>query len=70
MPSRSRTRVELLVNALEAGCLDMGVDLGGGDIGVAEHFLDGAEVGAVLEEVGCEGVTQGVRRYSARDSCP
>ncbi len=26
---------------------DVGVDLGGGDVGVAEHRLDGAEVGAV-----------------------
>ena len=38
----------------------MGVDLGGADVGVAEHGLDGAEVGAVHEEVGGEAVTEGV----------
>ncbi len=40
---------------------DMGVDLGGGEAGVAEEFLDGAQVGAGLEQVGGEGVAQGVR---------
>lgn len=39
---------------------DVGVDLGGGDVGVAEHGLDGAEVGAVHEEVGGEAVAEGV----------
>ena len=34
----------------------MGVDLGGGDVGVAEHGLDGAEIGAVHEEVGSEAM--------------
>ena len=38
------------------GVGDVGVDLGGGDVGMAEHGLDGAEVGAVHEEVGGEGV--------------
>lgn len=38
----------------------MGVDLGGGDVGVAEHGLDGAEVGAVHEEVSGEAVAEGV----------
>jgi hypothetical protein len=39
---------------------DVGVDHGGADIGVAEEFLDGADVVAVLEEVGGEGVAEGV----------
>lgn len=39
---------------------DVGVDLGGGDVGVAEHGLDGADVGAVHEEVGGEAVAEGV----------
>ena len=42
---------------------DVGVDLGGDEVGVAEEFLDGAEVGAVVEEVGGEGVAQGVRAW-------
>jgi len=37
---------------------DMGVDHGGTDIGVAEEFLDGADVGTGLEQVGCEGMTE------------
>lgn len=44
----------------EVGVGDVGVDLGGGDVGVAEDGLDGAEVGAVHEEVGGEGVAEGV----------
>ena len=43
------------------GVGDVGVDLGGGDVGMAEHGLDGAEVGAVHEEVGSKRVAQGVR---------
>ena len=45
----------------EVGVGDVGVDLGGGDVGVAEHGLDGADVGAVHEEVGGEAVAEGVR---------
>ena len=36
---------------------DVGVDLGGADVSVAEHGLDAAKVGAVHEEVGGEGVS-------------
>ena len=32
------------------------VDLGGGDVGMAKEGLDGAEVGAVGEQVGGEAV--------------
>jgi len=39
----------------------VGVNLGGGDIGVAEEALDAADVGAVHEQVGGETVAQGVR---------
>ena len=43
------------------GIRDVGVDLRGGDVGMAEHGLDSAEVGAVHEEIGGEGMTQSVR---------
>ncbi len=46
------------MDGAEAVLVDVGVDLGGGDIGVAEHFLDDAEVGAVVEEVGGEAVAE------------
>ena len=41
--------MELLVGFAEVTIGDVSVDLGGADIGVAEHVLDGAEVGAVHE---------------------
>lgn len=40
---------------------DVGVNLGGGDVGVAEHGLDRAEVGAVHEEVSGKRVAESVR---------
>ena len=49
--------------ALPGGAVDMGVDFGGEDALVAEHFLDGAQVGAVFDEVGGKGVAEGMRRY-------
>lgn len=52
--------VELLMYLAEVGVGDVGVDLSGGDVGVAEHGLDGANVGAVHEEVGGEAVAEGV----------
>ena len=48
------------MSVFEAFAVGMGVNLGGGDVGVAEHFLDHAEVAAVLEEVGGETVPEGV----------
>lgn len=39
---------------------DVSVDLGGRDVGVAKHGLDGAEIGAIHEEIGGEAVTEGV----------
>lgn len=40
--------------------LHLDVHLGGGDVGVAEHLLDGVDVGAVLNEVGGERMAEGV----------
>ena len=48
--------------------LHLDVHLGGGDVGVAEHLLDGVDVGAVLDEMGSEGMTEGVRGYVRLDS--
>lgn len=44
---------------------DVGVDFGGADAGVAEHGLDGAEVGAVRDEMCGEGMAQDVWRQLA-----
>ena len=40
---------------------DVGVDLGGVDVGVSEHELYGTQIDAVVDEVGGEGVAQAVR---------
>ena len=53
--------MELFVNLAEVGVGDVGVNLGGGDVGVAEKSLDGAEVCAVHEEVCGERVAESVR---------
>lgn len=48
------------MDRFEAFLIDVGVDLGGGDVGVAEEFLNDAKVGPVFEEVGREGVSEKV----------
>ena len=45
----------------EAFPVDMGVDLGGGDVGVSQEFLDDAEIGPAFKEVGGKGVAEGMR---------
>lgn len=39
----------------------MGVDLGGGDGRVSEHSLHASDIRTILQEVGRETVTQGMR---------
>jgi hypothetical protein len=39
---------------------DVGVDHGGADVFMPEEFLDGADIIAGLEQMGCKGVAQGV----------
>ena len=46
----------------------MGVDLGGFHVAVAEEFLDGADIVAVFDEVGREGVAKGVAAYPFGDA--
>ncbi len=41
--------VEFVMHFFEMLVGDVGVDLGSGDVGVAEHGLDGTDVGAVHE---------------------
>ena len=52
--------VERAPHAATATVQDMGVDHGGADVLVSEELLDGADVVAVLEEMGGEGVAEGV----------
>lgn len=50
--------MELAMDGFESVLIDMGVDLGRGNIGMAEHFLDDAQIGAIAEEMGSETVSQ------------
>jgi hypothetical protein len=49
------------MHGLEAAEGKVRVDLGGGDVGVAEHHLHAAEIGAVLDHVRSAAVAQTVR---------
>lgn len=49
-----------LVDDLEVLPGHMGIDLGGGDATMPQHHLNGAEVCASLQQVGGEGMPQGV----------
>lgn len=53
--------VKFFVNFAEFFVGEVGVDLGGGDGAVPEHFLHGADVGAVNEQFGGVAVAQGMR---------
>lgn len=53
------------VDFTEAGGVDVGVDLGSGDVGVSEHLLDGADVGAMGEHMRGEAVSEDVRGDAA-----
>ena len=42
------------------------VELGRGEVGVAEHLLDAAEIGAAFEQMGSEGMSEQVRVHAQR----
>ena len=52
------SRVEAMVDGFKAVLIDMRVDLGGGDIGMAEQFLNDPQVGTVAEKVGGKAVSK------------
>ena len=47
-----------LNHLLEARLSHMGVDLGGGDIGVPEQHLHRTQIGAMVEQMGRKGMAQ------------
>ena len=59
--------VEGAYHAASATVEDVDVDHGGFDVFVAEEFLDGADVAAALEEVGDEGVAEGMATDALRN---
>lgn len=56
----SRFLVAGALNGVGAAVEDVGVDHGARDVGVAEQFLDGADVVTRFQQVGCEAVAEGV----------
>ena len=53
----------------ERAAVKVEVDFGGGDRLVAEHLLDGPEVGAPLQEMGGEGMAERMRAYVLFNAC-
>ena len=51
----------LQVDGLQSSLIDMRVNLSGGDIAVAQEFLNDAEVGSSAQEVSGEAMAQRMR---------
>ena len=49
---RSAPGMETAVDGFESAVVNVGIDLGSGNIRMAQHQLDGPQIGAMLEEVG------------------
>src|SRR5688572_3728528 len=62
--------MELAVDGLQPLPVDVGVDLRGGDLGMAEHLLHVAEVGPSLHQMRGEGMADGVGEDAAVDARP
>src|ERR671911_1535008 len=58
-----RPRMCLEVDLLQLLAREVGVELGGREVGVAEHLLDRAEVATARQQMGGEGVAEGVRAH-------
>ena len=61
LAARSASWVVLAMHVPQVASVEMRVDLGTGDIGVAQQFLDGGEIRSALDEVRGEGMSQGMR---------
>ena len=59
--------MSLVVDLEEMVDTHLGVLLRGRERSVAEEFLDGAEIGAGIEEMSGKGVSEGVRRGATHD---
>ena len=57
--------MRLIVNLGESLKIEMGVDLGRAQIGVAEQFLNSAQITAGFQQVGGKGMAQGMRVKAA-----
>src|SRR2546430_14577376 len=60
-------RMKLVIDLLQPRSRNVGVDLRRRDVRVAEHHLDGAQIGAVLEQMRGERMPQHVGRNVRAD---
>ena len=58
------------VNVPQSGPADMRVDLGCADAGMAEQFLDDAQIRPMLQQMGGEAVSQHVRGHVSFNARP
>ena len=65
-----RAGMEAPVDVVEAGTVHVGVDLRGGDVRVAEHFLDDPKIRIAFEQVAREGVAEKMGVDSFLDASP
>ena len=65
---RSRARVKAVVDIPQTRLEHVRVDLRRREIGVPEHHLDGAQIGAALEQMRRERMPQDVRTERAADA--
>src|SRR4030095_1908039 len=65
---RSRTGMKPIVHRAQSRLEHVGVNLRRRKVGVPEHQLNGAQVGAALEQVRGEGVPQDVRAEHSRQA--
>ena len=56
----SAPRMEAAVDGFEPAAVNVGIDLGSGNIRMAQHELDGPQIGTMFEEVGGKGMAQGM----------
>ena len=62
------SRVKSPVHGFEPRSINVGVDLRGGDIGVAKHGLHRSQIGAAFQQMSGKGMAQGVWRHPLIDA--
>jgi len=58
------------VNARQVPEIQVRINLGGADVGVAEQFLDSAQIAARFEQMCCEGMAKHMRVHVHADALP
>ena len=53
-----RQRMVAVHHLLQPATLDMGIDLRGGDVGMPEHLLHGAQISTFFKQIGGKGMAQ------------